>query len=512
MPRLFHIARLFNGGKIMKTVLWTGAVILPFVLNFTQVNAGDFDPLLTKVPASANTLVLIDVEQTLASELAQQEGWGKKLELAYVNRPIFLPPEASQLVMAAALQPSADFGRLWELGVMQMNEPLSMRSIARSEGGYVDSIGGVDVTWTPSDAYFVALGPSELGVLFPAERQFVSRWVDFAKKSQEIQITEYLKQATRLTNEQIQILLAIDLTDVVQPHEAQQKIEDSPVFQKAKLKPEEVVSILASLRGATLRVAIGKKAQAQLRIDFGSDIAILEPIAKELVLSVLGDLGANVSDLESWKVTLKPQAIHMEGPLSQDGLRRIFSVVELPTTKFSTLKDTDGEGQSPGETPESMIREASLTYYRSIDVLLKDLRRDLRGQKASAAIMERYARKIDRMPILSVDPELLDYGSKVANTLRTMALTKRQGGVQYGVNTAGMGGGGYANYATGYGYLGNEVGDLYSGARASAADRASMKAEALADANYARVEGFKGIEDATAEIRRKMTEKYQVEF
>ncbi|MDZ4657501.1 MAG: hypothetical protein SH868_07960 [Bythopirellula sp.] len=477
-----------------------------------SAHADDFNQLLAKVPAAANAIVLIDVERTLASELAQQEGWGKKLELAYVNRPIFLPPEASQLVMAAALQPSADFGRLWELGVMQMSEPLSMRAIARSEGGYVDSIGGFEAAWTPSDAYFVALGPNELGVLFPAERQFVSRWVEFAKKNQEIQLTDYLKQATQLTNEQIQILMAIDLTDVVQPHEMQQKIEDSPLFQKAKLKPEDVVPVLESLRGATLRVAIGKTAQAQLRIDFGSDIALLQPIAKELVLSVLDDLGANVSDMASWKINFKPQAIHMEGPLSQDALRRIFSVVELPSTKFSTLKDTGGETESSEAAPESMIRESSLTYYRSIDVLLKDLRRDLKGQKASAAIMERYARKIDRMPILHVDEELLNYGSGVANALRSMALTKRQGGVAYGVDTAGMGGGGYANYSVGYGYFGNEIGDPYAGARTSAADRASMKASAMADANYARVEGFKGIEEATADIRRKMTQKYQVEF
>ncbi len=494
----------------MKLNISVWLCLFPLLIVCNDARAEDFDQLLAKIPAAANAIVLIDVEKTLASELAQQEGWGMKLELAYVNRPIFLPPEASQLVMAAALQPSADFERLWELGVMQMSEPFSMRSIARSEGGYVDSISGFDAAWTPSDAYFVALGPNELGVLFPAERQFVSRWVDFAKKNQEVQLTDYLKQATQLTNEQIQILLAIDLTDVVRPHEVLERIEDSPLFQKAKLKAEEVVPILASLRGASLRVAIGKNAQAQLRIDFGSDIAMLQPVAKELVLSVLGDLGANVSDLESWKINFKPQAIHMEGPLSQDGLRRIFSIVELPSTKFSTLKDSGGETQLTEEAPESMIRETSLTYFRSIDVLLKDLRRDLKGQKASAAIMERYARKIDRMPILHVDEELLNYGSSLANTLRSMALTKRQGGVSYGVSTAGMGGGGYANYSVDYGYLGS--GDAYSGARASAADRASMKAGAMADANYARVEGFKGIEDATADIRRKMTQKYQVEF
>jgi hypothetical protein len=484
-----------------------------FIVFLVPLASGqDFDPLLKKVPDSANTLVLIDVERTLASELAQKEGWGHKLELAYVNRPVFLPPEASKLVIAGALQPTANFARLWELGVMQLSEPLSIRSIARSEGGYVDNIAGNEAAWTPSDAYFVSFSGDQLGVLFPAERQFVSRWVNFAKKNSSVELSPYLTEASRLTNEKVQVLLAIDLADAVQPHQARERLEDSPILQKAKLDPEHAGKILASLRGATLRVAIGKTAQAQLRIDFGADIGPLKDVAKELVLSVLDDFGSNVEDMANWQTEVKPTAIHMEGDISQDGLRRIFSVVELPTTKFSTLKDSGGAGEGNEENLEIQMRENSLTYYRSIEVLLKDLQRDLRGNKASAAVMERYAKKIDRMPILNVDPDLLDYGAKLANTLRTMALSKREGGVGYGVDTAGMGGGGYANYSVSYGYGGRELGDLYGGARASAADRAAIRTSALADANYARVEGFKAIDEATAAIRRQMTEKYHIEF
>ena len=111
--------------------------------NATVVRGDSFDQLLPKVPPSANVLVLIDVERTLASPLAQADGWGKKLELAYVSRPIFLPPEATKLVMAASLEPGNNFQRHWELAVMQLSDPMSMRSIARSEGGYVDTVNGV---------------------------------------------------------------------------------------------------------------------------------------------------------------------------------------------------------------------------------------------------------------------------------------------------------------------------------------------------------------------------------
>ncbi|MCH7752949.1 MAG: hypothetical protein IH898_12470, partial [Planctomycetes bacterium] len=79
------------------------------------------------------------------------------------------------------------------------------------------------------------------------------------------------------------------------------------------------------------------------------------------------------------------------------------------------------------------------------------------------------------------------------------------------VGTAGMGGGGYSNYSYGYGYSGNR-GDRYAGARASAADRTAIKAQAMAESKNVRVEGAKVIADASAQIRRQMTEKYQVEF
>ena len=206
---------------------------------------------------------------------------------------------------------------------------------------------------------------------------------------------------------------------------------------------------------------------------------------------------------------IKGKSIVMQGNFSTDGLRRVFSVVELPSAKFSMLKDS--AEPMDDSTPESLIRESSLTYFSSVDVLLKDLKRELRGNKAVSAILERYAGRIDRMPILNVDEDLLDYGSGIAQTLRAIALSRRQGGIKSGTQTTGMGRGGYSNYSYDYGYF-DVSGDRYSGARASAADRANIKARAMAESNNARVEGAKQIADATAQIRRQMTKKYGVEF
>ncbi len=473
-----------------------------------------FESLLTRVPAGANTLVLIDVEATLAAPVAKENGWGKQLELSYVERPIFLPPEASKLIVAASLRSNDDFSRLWELAAMELLEPMSMRSIARSEGGYVDEINGVQAAWTPSDAYFVSFSDRELGVMFPAERQFVSRWVDFTQQNSIVKISDYLKSATKLASKKIPILLAIDLKDVVRPHEIEKTLQDSPVVKKSGIEVAEIAKVMVSLQGAVLRVAVGKDVQGQLRIDFAEPVAPIKSIAKELVLEALDNLGAHVEDLTDWKLELEEKAITMRGPLSKDGQRRIFSVIEIPSTKFSTLKNADTEGD--GQPDKSLIREASVTYYAATNVLIKDLRRDLRGNKASSAVMERYARKIDRMPILNVDDELLDYGSQLSDTLRTMALSKRQGGIRSGSQTAGMGEGrgSYGNYNNGYGngYGYGSRGDSLSSAKDSAARRSSIKANAMAQSKNMRVEGFKLIDQHSASIRRQMTKKYGVEF
>lgn len=481
------------------------------IVSASVLKAENFDALLKRVPAGANTLVLIDVDATLATPVAREKGWGKKLEIGNVQRPIFLPPEASKLVIAASLRTANDFSRQWELAAIELGETLSMRSIARSEGGYVDSIKDVPVAWTPSDAYFVSFGDQELGILHPAERQFVSRWIEYAKTNSEVAISEYLKKASTLANEKVPMLMAIDLRDVVSPHEIDAKLRESQLIEQAGISITDASDLLLSLQGAMLRIAVGQKVQGQLRIDFAKPIEPLKPIAKDLVINTLNQLGAPIDDLSHWKLELEEKSITMRGPLSEDGQRRMFSIVEIPSTKFSTLKDADPESRGDSQETDSRVVEASLTYYRAIEVLLRDLRRDMRGSNAPTAVMERYARKIDRMPILHVDDELLDYGSQMAESLRGVALARRGGAIEAGTQTAGMGRGrGVDTSYKAYGYT--MPGDQLYAARESAADRASIKANAMAGYRNTRAESAKDIADRSASIRRRMTEKYGVEF
>ncbi|HEX6962320.1 MAG TPA: hypothetical protein VF175_10665 [Lacipirellula sp.] len=476
--------------------LWAATVVAAFACNSSD--AETFEALASRILPEANALVLIDVEQILQAPLAQRQGWAARLQAAYVNRPVFLPPEAKKLALGAALQPANDFLPSWEVAVMELAGPVGIASIARAESGYLDELHGLQVAVTPNDAAFAGLGTNVLAAVRPAERQFLSRSIAYAKRAPELQLSDYLQGALPLINERVQVLLAVDLSDVVSPHDIQNKLAEAPFLASNQADLGAMAQTLTKLRGAALRLAIGNDCKARLQIDFDADVASLKQGAKPLLLHVLGGLGFQTQSLDDWKVSFAPQSIRMEGVLSEDAQRRVFSVIELPAADLSASADAH---VSAAKADDSEMRESSLAYFKATEVLLKDLRKGLKDTKATSAWMERYARRIDELPSLNVDELLLNYGDKLAETLRAMSLAKRQAGIQYGVRATE--GGGYGFY-DGY-YYGENAYD-------QAAQRSQVRKEEMAVASNARVEGWQLIDNATADLRRTLTKKYSVQF
>ncbi|MCC6491395.1 MAG: hypothetical protein IT424_00050 [Pirellulales bacterium] len=459
--------------------------------------AETFDSLAARIPGVANAIVLIDVEKTLAAPLAQQQGWAGKLEVTNVERPLALPPEANRLVLGAALDPREDFQAAWEVVVMELAEPIAVRSIARAESGFVDDVNGVAVAVIPRDAAFLDLGGNLLAMVRPAERQFLSRWSAAAKGNQPPELSPYLQSALRLVNDRVQILLAIDLTDVLGPRDIDARLAEATWLKDQPADAKAIAPVVAKLRGAALRIAVGAECQGQLQIDFDADVAPLSAVAGPLVLHALENLGFPAQEISQWDVSLAERSIRMRGVLSTAAQRRVMSVLELPPVD---LKSTASPDAAPKAPTASEVRERSLAYFKSTQTLVDDLRKGLKDTKATSAWMERYARRIDELPVLNVDELLLDYGDKLAETLRVMALSKRQAGINYGVRASSGGSSYYGGYDYSY--------DAY----AAAADRAQAKKEEMSVAADTRVEGWKLIDDATADIRRTLTKKYGVEF
>lgn len=341
-----------------------------------------------------------------------------------------------------------------------------------------------------------------MGVMHPANRQPVSRWADFGKNNRTTIVSEYLRNAVTTVNFQTQIVMAVDLRDIVRPHKLDETLKEAPETKGDAVKREMIRKIAMSLQGATLTVQFTDKVQGTLQVDFSEDPEPLGTDAKTLVLEMLNKPGAALDDLNSWQASIRSNAILLEGELSKTGQRKIFGLLELPTGKFSTLKGAE-------EAPDNfeVVAKASKNYYLSISTLLDDLRkefetnRDARRNNAPV-YLERYGRMIDRLPILNVDQELLGFGASVSETLRSMSTTQRTGGVRAGVrksNTYGA-----YNYSyDGYGY-GN--------VRSTSSVRSEINAQEQGKARVMRFHSWKQIEDDLSNIRKQMTDKYQIEF
>lgn len=454
------------------------------------------DELLRYVPPGANAIAVIDAEGVLNSELSVRAAWKDKRDLHYGERPLMIPTEARTVVVAAQLDPSQEMRRVWELAVMDLSVEFPIAAVARTEGGYVDPIRDLPAAWTPSDAFIVELQPKRLAMAFPANRQVVSRWIDFTQKNETSQLSEYLQAAAGQLGRDTQMVLAVDLTDIPQRHRVVERLSQTETLGGNEKIVEQLADLITGLRGVTVTINVTNRISAKVRFDFNESVAPLSEIAKPLALEALDQFDAHIPDLDQFGVSVEGTSVTLYGMLSIDGFRRTASLLEAPTTKFSDLKDV--EPAEPG-TPD--YTQASQAYYTSVAALINDLRQSLSDNRDNHALwMERYGRKVDALPILNVDDELLNWGASIAETFRSMAIAERSSGVRQGVRKSQV----YGDYSY--------SGDGYYSYRPSGSVKNEIKREEDAQATLMRFNSWKEIEDSQAQIRRSMTQQYGVEF
>jgi hypothetical protein len=171
----------------------------------------------------------------------------------------------------------------------------------------------------------------------------------------------------------------------------------------------------------------------------------------------------------------------------------------------------------------------TLDYFKTVTTVFDDLKNDMKDSKTLAQNsmwFDKYARKIERLPMLNVDPEMLDYGTFVAHQMRQASLATRTMGIETGVRQSqiigadvapyaygGYGYGRYGGYGGGsYGYGTYAVYDPRAEAKAVYAQRRVVKAEEKGQMATS-IQSIKGeVIEATNQVRRSMTEKYQIQF
>ena len=91
-----------------------------------------------------------------------------------------------------------------------------------------------------------------------------------------------------------------------------------------------------------------------------------------------------------------------------------------------------------------MTAKKSREYFRTVVGMANDLKDDMKNAKNLAStrlFFDKYAKRIERMPILGVDEDVLNYGAFVANTLRQAGGSVQTMGIQSNVRQSQITGG-----------------------------------------------------------------------
>ena len=509
---------------------------LPFLL--TGPAAAQFREMASRVPRSANALVLLNVEKILQSPEAVREGWKEKADKAFESGVTRIPPNAARYVMASQID-FESMRPLWEAAVIDLTVPPSMEKIARASMGTRDKIGDVPAIVLPSDAYVLQLGPKTLGAIAPANRQEATRWIRQMGDKKSPSLSPYLQKGAGYSEDAgTEIIMVLDLDGVFPPERVLKYLKDKKLHDQSPADRADLAGLLAGIQGLRAGVRIGETPFGKVTLDLANHASKTAPDAKGLLVEALADAGMKIGDLDAWTAEAKGKTISLSGELTDGGLRRLLSIVESPVPAETAAKEAPAASQTP-EPPSPGDLAANqgpttLNYFRSVDRFLGELKSDMRDMKTwgqAAVWFDKYARKIERLSMLGVDPEMLDYGKFVATGLRSGALDTRNINIQAGVDQYQVAGGSSAGYNPyyygGYGYDRGMYGGGWFGPSAGAGSAWYAAEQAMRDEGRQKrvirtrargdiataVQSIKDqIARATGDVRSKMTERYQLDF
>ena len=464
-----------------------------------------FEDLLRCIPPEANSLVLIDAEGVRQSEIAKREGWDRRREDGPANRPLILPPTVKHVVVGAHVD-MARMKPFWEIAVIGLTQDVPMGRVAEAEGGRVEDLAGTQAVRLPQDAYLVQLSPRVLGVRQPADRQYAVRWIRSKPTQRDVAVSPYLrKAASYIASPRTHIVIAMDVADTMGTDDVRDELGLSEVLAGKRVDMGRLTEVLSSIQGLTMRVHLEKQATGELRIDFAKDAAVLEGLAKPLLLETLSELGAGIDDFQTWRCHVKGRTVFLKGAFSPGGMRRLFTLVDSPSDSGSPAKGPAASGKDA----QGLKAYASEKYFKAVVEYVDDLRgkHDVKSIGHAALWLDKYADKIDRLPLLDVDGELLDYGASVAERLRECASALR--GISVRSRPREL-----AHHSAGrrrYRYRGRTR-TAGRSRRRQDSERRRVRAEEKAKGASVAIDILKEIADDTAKIRRTMAERYKTEF
>lgn len=470
---------------------------------------GPFEGQIRLAPESTNLMVLVNVQALHNTPLAKSEEWVQKIKDAYLAGHALVPPTADRLVMLAEVDPLDTLRPIWDLSIIDLYKAPDVLGFARQEQTTIEHLDGHRLIQTHTGALVLEVKTQRIMASALATRQMYSRSLKGAEPDAPLRLSAYLKKAADVLPDEGQIVIALDLENVFTRQVAQDLL--------GKDASPRVVECLTSLKGMTCTVLVDKTRKVTIQLDFGQKVDALGSSPRVTLQPVLSALGFSDEKLEIIRPTghTEPHAVIIKGELLPNRLLELFRKFEATGTNHDY-----GSTPPPPATadPKQLTIIATKKNLASIQSLLAELKATMR-RDTIAEMSEKYAGKIDALPMLNVDPDLLTFSANVSGSLRYQGQVKREAGLRTGVratiptytertvNTQS-----YGRAYSGYGnaYYGRY--GTYTSYRQDIPDTNSIELQEQAPATQIRISEWKQINDAMVALRRTLTERYMTEF
>lgn len=432
---------------------WTHVFVLTAALlaaNGVQAQGVDLKQALKHIPATANALAIVKIQDLVNSPRGKQEQWAKKHQSEFLAGSVHVPPSVDFLVRGFEFHPE-DSRITNSYGVAAWKKPVPMTKLAEHERGRIQMVAGHPAVLTARNSYFTEFAPGLIGVISPGYRQDLARWIKGSEKGGTNGLSSYLQEAADRAGDS-QVVLALDFQDLVDPKSWRQRIKTS----SAMIDKPNAVNLLAdlgdTLRGVSLRISVAEKTTATVFLDFNTNVSsIAKPFLKPILIDLLGEAGASLDDLENGEVTAEGKSAAITFELSDSGLRHVMSMILMPNPGEASASDTPpppatgDSAAAPAADANQPTFAASKIYYTSVNQIVDDLEAQAKkggNYNKTATWHDNFAKKIDDLPIRGVDPDLLAWGATVSSNLRALAVSLRgvpitvnelQGGLSYNV-------------------------------------------------------------------------------
>lgn len=464
-------------------------------------------PWLRWVPEQSNAVAVVDMQRLLDSPLADSRQWKDELIQQHQQGRLATPPSTLWLLRATQWRPDAEplVGSPAAIGLYLLPNDVNLRSLARRENGPIGKVADRFVVLSARESFFVRLQPRLLGRLDGADSRTLSQWILGVDERPYGNLDPYVGRALA-DGARAEIVLAANLADRLPPGRVRGWLANQPPSDQP-LDPEVLAGLFEALLGARVAVEVGQRAEATVVLDFAAQ---LPPEAQRLREPILRLIGGFAPDMHQVRYAVDGEAIVVQAVVGERTLRRLLTLVDAP----DPLKRLRSPSETFSPTPPSGI--GSRQYDAQAVSMLRDLFRRtqvVRRFHAAARDCEQVAGRIDELPTLGVDPELLDFGARTASRLRSMAamlrgvpveLARLQRTITY-------------EYLPTYGAfnlttLGPIYYPTYVEVRSNVTQVRTQQAEALRQASRRRDEMWDEIVAQRQDIARKMEIRYETEF